>query len=647
MKQRKKLIPLLLTLVLATFALSQAKEEFKVLIDGNRNAAVKISTDEGQTGTEGTIKASIDLPKGESVLDLNLDIEDAKQLGDGSMLANAKVNSGTLEVVGSADIPVPAEDAPEKLTASIESVTQNDVSVAKADLALVTKTPEKIPTVKLDANGEGSVKAFKGGLTYSVKSDDGDLKEIPFNNLVVAISEAEDKTTIELTISAPPGEFANQLKMLPQAKDPLEQNLRQAQIEIEKIEFPEVEETPQGNTARATLVLKNVRATLHRAIDAFGPNMGSPEISGEVMAQAFNNIVEVRLNKFQFTMEVKEGEVSGALEGDLSQVDKFFEGYLTIMPAVLKTAKQQQNFYQYGEAAPIVEAFYDINMQNGLKMIRLMLDSPLDFKGSGSLNMSKTEDKMSLDAKADLSTEGYEEFVKKAKEQGIPVAEKALLLGDLQMESNRLVGKAYMYTDGDLISYYKGMLIGALGQAGAAEAQDIVKQLEIKESEFNLNLTGSKLTIKGYGETTDLTPAVSAILKKGAAQLEGTLVGVKMDFTFKPDGSGAGEPVTLYFKDFMPGKSEDQIKKALSFPSSATVTADAASSDVTLVAVEKPALEMDPKLAAIQSEAQAKLGSTAVAAGATSGSKSWMMILAGVLILGLIGVGLAAGKKSA
>ena len=162
-----------------------------------------------------------------------------------------------------------------------------------------------------------------------------------------------------------------------------------------------------------------------------------------------------------------------------------------------------------------------------------------------------------------------------------------------------------------------------------------------------LSLTGSNLTVKGYGETSDLTPAVSAILKKGAPQIEGTLVGAKMDFNFKADGSGEGEPMTLFFKDFMPGKSDDQIKKALSLPGSATVTADAASGDVTLVAVEKPTVEMDPKLAAIQSEAQAKLGSTAVAAGATSGSKSWMMILAGVLILGLIGVGLAAGKKSA
>ncbi len=648
MKRQQAVIPLLLVLLLAVA--SQAKEEFKVSIDGQRNATVVISTDDGEKGLDGTIKASADLTKAESAIDVNLNIEDAKEFGDGTLLAHLQMTGERMEMIGSVDMPIPpGGDAPEVFDVSVESVTEKDHQTAEVAMKIVAPSPEQIPTIAIGGDFNGSTKTLVTNINYSIEGEAADLGEIPFSKFDLAISDQEDLTTIALTMAAPSdSQFASQLKMLPQAKGMLEQQFQQANITVEKIEFPPSEDADGQTVQKGTIVLKGLRTTLNGLIDAFGPNMGSPEIDAQAVMQILKGIVAVRTNKFEFSMNVNGGKVEGAVVMDLTDLEKFYQAYIDAMPAFMEMAYAQQGYRELGEFAGAFEAFQKINLENGLQMVKIMMETDIGFEGEGSFGMSTpAEGKMSLETSLNMKTNNYQQFMAKAKEAGFPVAEKALVLGNVEFKEGRLVGDGYIFTDGEMLKYYKSMLVAALAQAGKAEVEEIVKGLEVKESRVDLTLKGQQLTIKGFSETSDLTQLSAAIMKNVAPQVEGTLVGAKMDFTFKPDGTGEGQPVALYFKEFMPGKSADDVKKALALPAAATVEEGG---EVATVTVERPEVNIDPKLTSIQKTALARFSTATTTAsgetvGGSGGSKTWMLVVGGLVVLGLIGFGLASGKK--
>ena len=271
----------------------------------------------------------------------------------------------------------------------------------------------------------------------------------------------------------------------------------------------------------------------------------------------------------------------------------------------------------------------------------------MTYEGKGEMTLVNSEGTGTLDANMDFKMDGYESVVKAAQSKGVPVATRALGLLEISLkDKTNVVGQAYFSSDGDLVTYYKKLVGLALDETDAgAEVEKAVKDFAFKEGAFSLNLEGQDLALKGYSETSDLSYTAKLIQAKFAPQIEGEVAGVNAVMNFEPNGAGS-KTLNVHFTNLFPGKSGEETKKLLGLNSSAKVTEGAPAGETKLVAVEKPSIEMPSRLAGVQADALKRLGASSPLAGG-GGSKSWIWILAGVLVLGLVGVGLAAGRKSA
>lgn len=667
MRKKPFVLPLVLALMLATFTWSQAQEQLQVLISGDRNAAIKIHSTEGEPGLTGDIKASADLAAGKSALRGDLVIQDAAEMGEAKAQAYSKLTARTVELIGNLNLPVPPGEAdmPETLDAELESVTDDKKSYATGKFDLVVATPEEIPTVKVDGNVEGSAKEFGGKVNYAFTMPAGQGAQIPVSSLNLTLNDEADVTTLVLTVATPKdSQFAPQLKMLPGMQDMLKQQLTQTGFQVDKVEIPQPEENDTEVTAKVTVAIKELRKTLSGFIDQAGPSMANdPSVDPQVMTSSLKSMIAPKINNFEFTLKVAGDDVSGALSGKLVDLGPFFKGYVDMVTMVMKQT-QDETYADAGPLAPYLKAFQELNMQQASKALEVLAETSMTFKADGEFSMEgipaetpqegqeAAPGKLKMNGNFNFTADNYQDYVTKAKAKGLPVAEKGLVLADLELKDKKqLDGHFYLMSEGDALDYYKKLLAQAISEGGNAEASKVVEGLELKDAAFSLNLNGTNLNVAGYSETSDLTKAAEALLQAAAPQVQGTLTGVGVDYTFAEGAKGEGD-VAIYFSNFMPGKSAAEVKQALGLPASAEVVESADAQAVTLVAVEKPEIEMASELASIQSEAQ-KLLESPVAnvpggeAGGGGGGVNWMLIIGGVLVLGLVGVGLAAGRKSA
>ena len=209
----------------------------------------------------------------------------------------------------------------------------------------------------------------------------------------------------------------------------------------------------------------------------------------------------------------------------------------------------------------------------------------------------------------------------------------------------------YFYSDGELVSYYKGMLSKAATKAGAPpEMVAEIDKLELKKMAAKMDLDGDKLVINGNSETSDLSPVLAYFQKMGAPHLEFTVKGANLDLQ-APEGAEGKVDVKVFFENFMPGKNEAEIKEAMGLSSSAKVSMEASADDTKLVAVEVPELKVEGKLAEVQEAGQKLLGVSPadVASGSTGGGggggNKWGLIALGLLLVAGVGGFMMFGKK--
>lgn len=670
--RKTKLLPLVLALLLATLTLGLAQEELQVLITGDRNAAIKVNMSDGEKGVAGTVKASADLAAGKSAINADLTIDELAEAGDLTAEAYSKLSARTVEMIGNLGVTVPEgemSDMPKAFSFNMESKTTKD-SYAKAELKLEVPTPEDVPKVALDGKVEGSAKEFGGNLNYTVGMETGAGAQIPFTEFGLTIKDAAQgeavTTTIVAKMSAAKGSpFAQNLTQLPSMAEMIKSQLQQAAgLKVEKVEIPPVEETDTTVSATVTIAITDLRTTLNGFIDQAGPSMAQdPNINPQEMTAGLKSMISPRVDNFEFTMKVNGDEVSGAVTGKITELDQFFKGYIAMLVSVMKST-QNEAYADAGPLAPYLIAFNELSMEQAALAMEVMSETSMTFKGDGKFAMEKVPgaegsqtpapDMLKLDANLNFTADNYDDYVAKAKAKGLPVAEKAAMLADASLAGdNKIQAHLYLFSEGDALEYYRKLFAQAIIKAGGDEqAASIVKEMELKDAAFNMSLKGTKLNVVGYSETSDLTKASVAILKAAAPQIEGTLTGAGIDLTMNADGTGNGS-LGIYYSGFMPGKTPDQVKQALGLPASAKVDDQAPADAVKLVAVERPEVQVSGELAALQSKGQ-KLLATTVAGipipgtgGGSGGGMNWMLIIGGVLVLGLVGVGLAAGRKSA
>lgn len=637
-------------------------EEVSVKVASDRAAVVHVTDKQRpDPNTSGTLKGSADLKEGKSAFQGEFTLKNAAELKDSKAGVFGSLTSKTIELIGFMDMKLPQDPtAPKVLEVKGKTVTEGDQSAVDFNLDLVA--PNKggeVPTGSGTANLEGDLKAFKSSGDFTLSGGDIKGDELQFKMFNFSISEVEDaaskktKTTVSFEMKVPKSSpMAKKLEQIPMMATMVEQQFKQANIQYEGLDFPAPTDEGDLKDGKAKLTIVDLRGTIRPFLGFAASNLQG-EVGPNVDVQgALSNMLDVKLDNVNFTLNVDGDKMDGKFQGDLSSLDKFYDGYLVILPAIQKKSNQQMA-REAGEFGPLLATLMDLNSEQAVKAIRAAVDSGLHLKGELKFDLQpKEQDKekdVALTASGNLLTTNYEKYTAKCKELGLPVAEKVVGKLDISLKDRtNLTGQAYLYTDGELVSYYKTMLTEAVEKSGAGkDVVDAIGSLALNEASFKVDMQDGKVTAGGKGDTSDLTAVTKLILQKANPQFDATLTGASIDVNMPESGEGLVD-FKAFFSGFLPGKDEGQIKQTLGLPGKATVAMTATADDVKLEAVPAPDLALSGKLAEVQADGQKLLAQSPadVGGGGGSGGGKWGLIALGCLVLlGVAGFLMFGGKK--
>ena len=628
-------------------------EEVSVKVAGDRSAVIQVQDKAGDPEVSGTIKGAANLKEGKSGIKADLVLKNAAELQGAQGDFYAITTGNAVEMIGFINAKLPPDpNAPTVLDVDLETVTEGDQSAAKFNAHV--EGPAKGPTPK----GSGKV-SFKGDFKKLSTNGDfelsgGDIKssEIPFNKFELNITEKDKKTTISFLMAAPKtSEMAKNLESLPALKPLLEGKFKEMGITVEGVDFPKPTEEGENKIGKGQFTIVDIRAVIKPYLGIVAAQMpGVPE--GQ---KALEEMLEAQMDKLSLVLEVQEAGFKGNFAMDGSNLDRFWSGYLTLLPAMQEMSNQQM-LADAGEFRVILEPLLKLNTKQTVDSLKILASSSISIEGEGKFNLDVTGEAaaqvLAFKADGNLLMSNYADYATKAKAAGLPVPEKAV--GKLKLnlkDKTALTGDAYFYTDGNMMDFYKNMLGQAAKDAQASEeVQKAIADFKFEDAGFKATLKDNKVSLLGRSTTSDLTGIASLLFKKGLPQLDGTFSGGAVDITMDDKASGKAD-VKFFFSNFMPGKDAAAIKEALGLPSSAVVTMDAPADQVALVAVEQPELAVDGQLVAVQEAGKSLLASSpadvaTTGPGGTGGNK-WGLIAVGVLLLLGVGGFLAFGKKSA
>lgn len=658
MTRHRTVLSLLAVLLLATLAFRQGQEQRRVLVASDRTAAIELHGTDGEEGLSGDLEAGVDLAAGSSALRADLSLEDAEEIGDGTVDAFLEASGSATEAIGAIDLPVPDEaegDAPGELDVAFRSVAGGEGSYATMDLELAGPSDEPVSTVALNGTVEGSPRAVSGAVDYTATVPEDRAGRIPVTDLSLSIADEATGsgesdsvvTTLTLSVTAPRGGLvAGQLRQASGVAAMFEQRLRQSGVQVDTFEVSPVEETDDGVTVDATVAVRNLRGTLGGFLGMAGAGMAqNPEVDAEALIAALSEMSRTRIDTFALTMSVSGREVSGRVSGEVSRLEHFFGGYTDFLRSTVGGAGPAREDSVPDELARYVTAFQEASIEQTARSLQAATESDLTFAGEGELNVGGTGDTtMRVDGAFDLTFDGYRDFAAEARAAGTPVPDTALVTADVHLtDAGRLEGEYYSYSDVGVLETYRSLFVSALERVeGADEAAARLEEASLEEAAFSLGLEGRDLTIRGYSRTSPLTEVARALLGELGPEIDGTPEGAHLDYAFRPDGTGEGA-LRIHFSDFMPDRSAAEIRQTLGLPDGAAVRTDASPDAVAPTRVERPRVEVSAELDAVRTSAREL---AAGGPGDGDGIPTWMVIAGAVLAAALLVAGWAGARRA-
>jgi len=651
-KKFRRFLALVVLLAVSLMTLAIAEDKTEIAIDSARNTAIKFKSSERADGVNGTFEVKGDIVKGliAAVADLKFDAETAKQMGDaqGNLFYNL---ANEMELVGNLDVPVPSDGNDlSKLQGNLESVMTESNAYAKGSFSVEGKSATEAPTVNVDFSAKSDSKAFDGKVNFDVTS--GDMGEVPFKSLDFTISEPDDSTTLAIEIKvATSSPMAGQLKQMgqnpDQVKSGITQQLGRAGIQVESVELGEYKEEGGNASVKLSIKMKEWRNLVKSGVGM----MGGGRFDVAKLSESVNKLLEAKFENINFKLDAEGKTLKGQLTGKVQNIRQFLLGYYELT-ALITEAQLKDQGDSDDPGKRFMLAYQAVAMEEAKKGVQAMLDSDMGFDLKGKVNVkSAGEDKKTVNASGDLdmSFSNFKAYIAKANEAGIPVGKNTAIKLQAGMSGqSRVTGTLYAYSDAAFVNYYKRLLLATARQAGASpEAMATAEKIEFKTSAGSLALNKEGLKGSNYLESSDLTPAAKAVLTAASNnKLQGDLTG------FAVTGKGEGEKMNIdgaiYFAKFMEGKSAADIKSTLGM-SDATVNEKAKPEEVVLVAVSKPEVAMPEALKPVAQDGKKLISSPmAAVSGALGGGKGGsggLLALGGLAVLGLVGVGMMAGKK--
>ncbi len=650
MKIFRRILAIVVLLALGLIAIAQEKSE--LLIDSARNAAMKFKSSSKADGVSGSFGVAGDVAKGltTGTVDLKFNPDTAKQIGDISGALYVSMTE-VMETVGNLDMPVPPDMAKDvsKLKANIESVLKDGKGYAKGDFDLAGKGTEVIPTVNVDGNLKTDAKNFDGKVTFDVEASD--MGKIPFKNFEFGISEKDASTTFSFGASVDAtGREAQGLKQMGQNPDKMKQQITQglssSGITVEKVEVGEYKEEAGVASAKMSVTLKGWRDVVKTQV---GMLAGGGRFDGAKMTAAVSKMLEAKFDSINYTMKYDGKKLSGELNGKIGNTSQFLLGYYELATQITEAQLKEQGGGD--EKQRFLIAYQSVAMEEAQRAMQAMIEANVGTEAKGTFKISpEGEDKKSFKASGNFNIDfsNFDAYAQKATAAGLPSAKKAAFKADLTInDKQHLVGSLFGSSDVNLINYYKKMFLATAKKAGAPE--DALKTAESVEFKSGAGAFAiSKEGIKGssYLESNDLTPLVKAgISAASGGKFEGDLTG------FSINGKTEGEKMNLEgvvnFSKLMPGKAADAVKSEFG---GTDVNDKASADDVKLVAVSKPEVAMPDSLKPVAADGEKLLESNPIASvtgalGGKGGGGSLIYILGGLAAVGVVGVGVAAGRK--
>jgi hypothetical protein len=646
----RRILAIVVLLALGLIAIAQEKSE--LLIDSARNAAMKFKSSSKADGVSGSFGVAGDVAKGltTGTVDLKFNPDTAKQIGDISGALYVSMTE-VMETVGNLDMPVPPDMAKDvsKLKANIESVLKDGKGYAKGDFDLAGKGTEVIPTVNVDGNLKTDAKNFDGKVTFDVEASD--MGKIPFKNFEFGISEKDASTTFSFGASVDAtGREAQGLKQMGQNPDKMKQQITQglssSGITVEKVEVGEYKEEAGVASAKMSVTLKGWRDVVKTQV---GMLAGGGRFDGAKMTAAVSKMLEAKFDSINYTMKYDGKKLSGELNGKIGNTSQFLLGYYELATQITEAQLKEQGGGD--EKQRFLIAYQSVAMEEAQRAMQAMIEANVGTEAKGTFKISpEGEDKKSFKASGNFNIDfsNFDAYAQKATAAGLPSAKKAAFKADLTInDKQHLVGSLFGSSDVNLINYYKKMFLATAKKAGAPE--DALKTAESVEFKSGAGAFAiSKEGIKGssYLESNDLTPLVKAgISAASGGKFEGDLTG------FSINGKTEGEKMNLEgvvnFSKLMPGKAADAVKSEFG---GTDVNDKASADDVKLVAVSKPEVAMPDSLKPVAADGEKLLESNPIASvtgalGGKGGGGSLIYILGGLAAVGVVGVGVAAGRK--
>lgn len=664
----KKVLHAWVALVLLWGAGGVLAQDISVKVAPDRTAAVTVLDTEPNPDVSGTVKGAADLKSGKAGLRADLTIKDASEIQGAQADIFAKMTGQTIEAIGflEAKIPANSPDAPTVLDVGVESVTKDDSSTAHFDVNLEAPADtSEVPSGSGKAFMKGNFKAFTSGASFDLSGGGIKGSEIPFQQLKIGISEKENKTTISFSMTvAENSPMTAQLQSLPTLAPMLEGQLKSSQIKYENIKFPAPKVEGGKMLATAEITLIDLRETLK----PYWPMVAAQLQGGPEVQKGLEEMAGAKLDNFEILVDVADAALKGNVALNVSALNHFWNGYLAILPE-LQAAAERESVQGAGANAKFVEAILKLNAQQAAANLKLLADSAMELDGEATFKLDVSEAKsdakdtakdaskdtkplkgiLKLVASGKMMANHYDAYVAKAKEAGLPVAESAVGKLTLNLkDQTTLTGNAYLYTDGNIVNYYKGMLAQAAKDGKATEdVQKAIADLQLNEIAAKVNLKDNKVAIEAKGDTSDLSKIASLVLTQVAPGFQADLLGGSVDAAW--DGTTNKVDSKINFANFLPGKDAAAIKEALGLPEGAKVALDAAAADVAMAEVDMPTLMVDGKLAEVQTDGQKLLAASPVevATGTTTegGGKKTGLIAVGALLLLGVGGFLAFGSK--
>lgn len=647
----------------------------KVLVDKDHNALITVDREESESSKGGgSIHAGVDLATGLATYKVEADLKDATggQTAGGNLSIYSEATDKSGLFLADFKLPLPG-DAKVNVTADGKIQVGNNVMHAdvKADATFPNPKPGQAPPftgATLEGTNHTDYKSFKANVKFSAAAPN--LQQmVPVKDAKITVSETAAKkegsdavevsTTlvVEATVDArsQPGQMIAQIKANPKMiADMMKQKLSAAGVQVESVEVTKADVQGDNASFALTIKAKGLRDVITNFAGMFLGNI--PNVDPKMLADALKSMLQIQFEKLEIAAKVDNG-VTGSVDVSGNNIDKFMEGYMKVMSVVQEQALAEQRKKAAGNKS--AEFFFKWQAAVQKKVNELNAASFKAMVAAGAaadqtfnLNLEMKDNNVSVKAALKSDTTNADKVMEELKKVGMPTLDRLGALFNVKTEGNLVSGTIYGVSAGPWLDAVKSILVAPAQQdPDLKPTADLVANLQLKDLKMSGELKDQKLTLNGYLETSDLTPAAKAALAQAAPNVTGTLDGGRLDVT-----SAEGKSKTnakLHFKEFMSGKADADVKTAVSdllggAPVEVSMNADAG--QVALApALSKPEVAMPAALAAVKSTGDSTLfpgGPLAGAPGLPGGNTGMIIaIAAGALVL--IGLLVAMTKKKA